>query len=382
MCTDMHSTRSRLAGRYVTLTRLKDHTTIPGLSARIPSSLLRLLAAVTLAVTLVACSESTVVPPVAPSPLNPDRIGELAIACPADIQVQSPDGQPTPIAFQLANPEGGEAPVTAGCIPESGSSFPIARNRITCTASDKLGQSASCTFDAVVLPPPTLQVTTIMAFGDSLTEGEVALPISETIRLAVEVHNAYPTKLQARLRQAYQVQSATVINEGQSGERADWAPPRLQAALSRHRPDVVLLMEGTNDLNSPDATELSYDVLALDGIEEMLDRIAAAGADAILATIPPIRSSADSESVALVGPYNAALRSIALSRGVPLVDVHAVLSSGNCQGMSCIGVDNLHPTVEGYELIAAAFFERIVELYDIPVVVPTVTETGTTTWRD
>ena len=364
------------------MTHRKDHSTIPVLSARIASLLLRLLASVTLAVTLVACSESSVVPPAAPSQLNPERIGELAIGCPADIQVQSPDGQPTPIVFQLVNPEGGEAPVTTGCIPESGSPFPIARNRITCTASDKLGQSASCTFDAVVLPPPTLEIATIMAFGDSLTEGEVALPVSETIRLAVEAHNSYPTKLQAKLRQAYQLQSATVINEGQSGERADWAPPRLQTALSRYRPDVVLLMDGTNDLNSPDAAELSHDVLALDAIEDMLDRIAAAGADAILATIPPIRSSTDSESAALVGPYNAALRSIALSRGVPLVDVHAVLSSGYCQGMSCIGVDNLHPTVEGYELIATAFFERIVELYDIPVVVPTATEIGTITRRN
>ena len=350
---------------------------------------------------MVACTESSVVPPAAPSPLNPERIGELTIACSADVQVQSVDGQPVPIPFPPATTHGGEAPVSAGCTPESGASFPIARNRVNCTTSDKLGQVASCAFDVVVLPPPMLGVTKIMAFGDSLTAGVVALPISGFVRLGLEIQNSYPIKLHGRLSQAYMAQTVTTINEGLAGELAAEALPRLQSALVRHRPDLVILMEGTNDLGAPAATDDAATV----GIESMLGAIASAGADAILATVPPVRPSGLGVHSALVGPYNNKLLSIAAIRGVPLVDVHALINNGNCARSSavvptmfrdlrtvhdstpCVGVDNIHLTVEGYELIADAFFDRIVELYDIPVAVPTAIESvagpsGATTWRD
>tara|TARA_B100000029_G_scaffold353472_2_gene346147 strand:- start:1695 stop:2339 length:645 start_codon:yes stop_codon:yes gene_type:complete len=202
----------------------------------------------------------------------------------------------------------------------------------------------------------------------------VSIPVLGAIRLALEPWNSYPTKLQGKLRQAYQYQAPSVINEGEAGERAADAPARLRAALARHQPDVVILMEGTNDLGAADAVEAARDELALDGIEEMLDDIKAAGAVAILATIAPVRESGPGIHTALVGPYNARLRSMAASQGIQLVDVHQLLSGGACQPMSCIGDDNIHPTVQGYSVMADAFYERLVALYDIPITVPTAFE--------
>ena len=231
----------------------------------------RLAACSFITIIFAACSESSVVPPTAPSLLSTERVGELGIACTANIQVQSIDGKAVPVSFSLATTEGGEAPVTTTCDAESNAEFPIARTTVDCSASDNLGQAASCSFDVVVLSPPKLSVSKILAFGDSITSGIVSIPILGVIQLGLEPWNSYPTKLQGKLRQAYQYQAPSVINEGVAGERAADAPARLRAALNRHQPDVVILMEGTNDLGAADAEESARDQLALDGIEEMLD---------------------------------------------------------------------------------------------------------------
>mgnify|MGYP003307465639 CR=1 FL=1 len=211
---------------------------------------------------------------------------------------------------------------------------------------------------------------------DVIKKYGASIPILGVIQRGLEPWNSYPSNLQGKLRQAYQYQAPSVINEGVAGERAADAPARLRAALNRHQPDVVILMEGTNDLGAADAEESARDQLALDGIEEMLDDIKSANATAILATIAPVRESGPGIHTALVGPYKTQLRSIAASRGIQLVDVHALLSDGACQPMSCIGDDNIHPTVQGYSVMADAFYERLVTLYDVPITVPTAVGFG------
>ncbi len=315
-----------------------------------------------------ACDESSVVPPHAPSPLQPEKVGILAIACPVGVQVQSPDGRPVRVAYPPPEVTGGEVPVSVGCSPASGSRFPVGRTAVRCSASDQLGQSARCTFAQVVLPPPLLGVTRILAFGDSLTAGVVSAPVPGAAgRLAP--HVSYPRKLEQRLSAVYPRQRIRVVNEGLPAELAAEALPRLRAALAAQRPEVVLLMEGTNDLGHPTATEDA----ALQAMAMMLGEAQAAGAAPVLATISPIRGSRGrAEVAAKVQPYNRRLRELAAARSVPLVDVHAALLRGDCPGadssvLSCIGRDGLHPTARGYELIADAFFEYFVEAHDIPV---------------
>ena len=327
-----------------------------------------------------ACSESSVVPPFAPSPLNPDKVGALSIACPAGVLLQSQDGLAVPIAYPPPVIQGGEAPVVSSCAPESGAAFPIGRTDGRCTTSDALGQAASCTFTHVVLAPPMLGVTRILAFGDSITAGIVSLPIRTLSQL--EIQNAYPTRLAVALGQAYQVQTVTVANEGVPGELASEAAGRLHSALLMHTPEVVLLIEGTNDLGHPIATA----EVALDGMATMLDLVSDIGAAAVVGTIPPVRALGPGVDLAPQVPeYNDGVRALAASRGVPLVDVYEIIESGNCPtlpaalptllgdvrrihtSISCIGDDHIHPTAAGYQLIADAFFDHIVRTYDIPV---------------
>ena len=308
-----------------------------------------------------ACGESSLVPPTAPSPLKPHKVGLLGIDCPVARPVQSMDGRPIPIAYPAPRVRGGEPPIAAACDPESGTRFPVGATRVSCAAGDALGQEAACSFVVRVLPPPMLGVTRILAFGDSLTAGVLQGSL-------VSPERSYPGQLAQRLGSAYRAQTIHVFNEGLPGELAVEAPFRLSAALSQYRPEVVLLMEGTNDLGPPGGRSAA----ALEALDNMLRIVQMSDATPVLATIPPVRESRLPLHAAELPDFNHGVRSVAAARGVPLIDIHGVIASGQCPAsgggpLSCLGPDGVHPTVEGYGLMADAFFDYIVGRYDQPV---------------
>ncbi len=206
-----------------------------------------------------------------------------------------------------------------------------------------------------------LGVTRILAFGNSLTAGVLS-------GRSVSGGRSYPAQLEQRLRSAYRAQSIGVFNEGVPGEEAVEAMRRLVSAMSRHQPEAVLLMEGTNDLAYPDDRIAA----ALYAMDRMVQQVQSAGAAPVLATLPPIRASTRGVHAARVPAFNDGLRAVAAARGVALVDIHGVLARGMCAPaggwpLPCIGPDGLHPTPEGYGLMADAFFDHLVRQYDRPV---------------
>jgi len=324
----------------------------------------------------VGCEESSVLPPTAPTPLPSDKVGGLTIACPTDMTVQSFNESSAVVSYPDPSVEGGLEPISTECIPPSGNSFSIGDTTSECTTSDDLGQTASCSFQITVLPPPELAVTRFLAFGDSLTAGVISSPLALPGPLAFPTPSlSYPTKLRFKLRNAYPVQSIVVINSGLSGEEAVQATSRFQSEISRVGPDVVLIMAGTNDVNkvSNVVTPSQAAIYASEAIESMVLDAEGRGIDPILATIPPIRSVAGKEDNAQAArELNSLIRSIAIGRGIPLVDVFDVINNGDCSASAsanipCLGEDGIHPTQEGYQRIANRFFNVIVNEYDVPV---------------
>ena len=64
------------------------------------------------------------------------------------------------------------------------------------------------------------------------------------------MEDSYPTKLLALLSQRYQDQTIVVKNAGQAGEKIDEGRSRLSGVLDANDPQVLLLLEGANDLNT------------------------------------------------------------------------------------------------------------------------------------
>ena len=82
-------------------------------------------------------------------------------------------------------------------------------------------------------PRQPIHTLTIVALGDSLTEG-----------YGVEEHQAYPALLEARLQK--EGFSCTVINAGISGETSSGLLSRIDRVLLL-KPDIVILCTGAND---------------------------------------------------------------------------------------------------------------------------------------
>ena len=276
----------------------------------------------------------------------------LALACPAGVQVESRTGGPERVTFDLPTPVGGLAPVATTCTPASGSSFPIGRHTVTCEATDQLGLTASCTLQVTVFR--RIDVRRILAFGDSLTAGS-----------GVAAAASYPSVLEALLRGRYVTQQITVTNEGLPGNPAAIALPRFEAALRRHDPDAVLIMQGTIDIDIERGAE------AVEAVRNMVDHARDRGSDPIIATIPPQGRSR--KAWEQVEPYNQHVRRIAAVTRVPLVDVYRIIRDGRCGdgpmgpregSFSCLAADGLHLTAQGYALIAQGFFDELMALYE------------------
>jgi lysophospholipase L1-like esterase len=211
-------------------------------------------------------------------------------------------------------------------------------------------------------PPPTLKITRILAFGDSITEGttSAALP---TLALDAGKPSSYPFKLQALETARYTAQTITVLNAGRGGEHAQDARQRLSDALRDGQPEVLLLMEGTNDLGAlagmSDKAIQNGIMATVNAMEDMVRDAQGRKVAVFVATILPQRASR-AFGASLVDPYNAALKTMAAKKGAMLVDTNAQFP------LDLIGQDGLHPTDSGYDKLAEIFQSALAAVYEVP----------------
>ena len=292
-------------------------------------------------VTLFACGGD--------SPTVPSAPPTLTLTCPANVETSSLGGASVPVNFTTPSPVGGTPPVQVTCTPASGTSFPAGSSTVTCSAIDTSGRSVSCGFQVNVLTIARLSRTKFMSFGDSLTEGKISITVS---MLVDSPQHSYPYKLLRLLRERYTGQEITLVNEGLGGERVIDSGPRFRAALTMHRPEVVLLMHGVNDLNGVEDGRVQA---AVDGVEDLVKQAQTDGLAVFVATLPPFGPGPKAGCPECVVPFNDRLRGMVQRRGATLVDVYG--SWGSRSGL--MGADGIHPTEAGYDVIASTFFETI-----------------------
>lgn len=327
--------------------------------------LVRTATAVTFALLLASCggSSPTAPTPPTPQPPTPPTTTAPTVTCPGPITTGSPTGTAVPITYPTPTATGGVAPVTVSCTPASGSPFAIGTTAIVCTATAANGQTGACTFQAIVTPPlPRLAKTNFLAYGDSLTLGEVTTPVATAtdaqgfpaFKLQIVPTAAYPRQLQLQLSARYTQQTMLVSNGGRSGETANEGAKRFPGILSSSRAEVVLLLEGANDLNALGNAALSSAAAA---VESMAKEARFRNTRVFIATLPPAKPGGrNTVPASLIQAYNARLASIASGEGAVLVDLYsAMLPNVNM----LVGSDGLHLTEVGYQKVAEIFFDAI-----------------------
>lgn len=221
--------------------------------------------------------------------------------------------------------------------------------------------------------PPRLLLTKFVAYGDSITEGFVQVCPGAVSGLSAggrargllftpqrpAAPDAYPRKLQALLAERYPGQSISVVNEGASGEEVRAGAENLPRVLTTDTPEVLLLQEGVNTLNTGHAAAIP---VVVDTLRTMIRDARSRGIVVFVGTLLPQRSGGcraydltdDQDDVVAA---NVRIRTMVGDEGAVLVDLYETF---NGQTAILLGEDGLHPSAAGYQQMAEAFFAAIV----------------------
>jgi lysophospholipase L1-like esterase len=281
------------------------------------------------------------------------------------VTIENVTGFSQPVTYPLPTVSAGTPPVSMTCTPAPGTTFNLGDTPVTCTASDASGRQATCGF-TVSLRHKALAISRILAFGDSLTEGENGRPVNGVS--FVDLPHAYPTILQQLFLERIPSQQISVVNGGKGGERITDSEDRLKSRVAAVQPQVLLLVQGLNDLI---ARVPNGEIVAAvrDSIQTARER----GVTYVfVGTVPPqarencvasIPCRADTVPQAALTDLNQRIRSIVPGNGAHLVEVHDQLLPNR---LMYVDTDGMHLRPEGYRAIAEAFWNRIVEVIPSP----------------
>jgi lysophospholipase L1-like esterase len=212
--------------------------------------------------------------------------------------------------------------------------------------------------DRAHLPRPSPPFSlTVLAFGDSITEGQNGDPppgLCGQLQ-CIDLPNAYPTLLAGRLEEAYPTSPITVVNAGRGGEPAiGVGEARLPMELAAHQPDALLLLMGTNDLGPATPAEIAS------ALRRMIITARNAGVTHILvSTLLPQRPGGTPPrggSFEKVAPANEAIRPMVAAQGAILVDAYAAFAGNEALYLAN---DGLHVTPLGNHVLANLFFNGL-----------------------
>lgn len=171
------------------------------------------------------------------------------------------------------------------------------------------------------------------------------------------------------------VSAVEVVNAGHSGWNSRQLREIFSGELQKHRPDLVILMVGTNDnLNSYNLIPLSE---YRENLTAMIAAAKASGAKVLLCEIPKVNQEMMSKrhkegffrgesAEKKVNDVNAIVAEVAKAQDVPLFPTATVLGESTRDAASLFrnpansgAEDGVHPTPNGYLRFADAVAKRI-----------------------
>jgi lysophospholipase L1-like esterase len=207
---------------------------------------------------------------------------------------------------------------------------------------------------------PSAITLTVLAFGDSITEGQNGDPPPGACGqlLCVDLPNAYPTLLLSRLETTYTGSAITVVNAGRGGEPAiAQGEARLPAELSAANPDALALLHGTND-----AIGGQTPAAIAQALRNMIRTARSQGVTHIIvSTLLPQRPGGTpprGTAAAAIPGINDAIRPMVTNEGAILVDAYASFVGHET---TYLANDGLHVTPAGNQVLSQLFFQALIQ---------------------
>lgn len=182
----------------------------------------------------------------------------------------------------------------------------------------------------------------IIAFGDSITAGHSSRS------------GGYPPKLASLLNG--NEKPSIVANYGISGEKTPEGLSRFDRVLASFPANIILIMEGTNDIRGGISVETTQF-----NLQAMVNKAKAAGVTPVIATLTP--SDRNGSTTLIPETWNPMIKALASSNGIKLADQYAAI----LPVWGSANADRLHPNDYGYQIIADTWYAAIA---------PMITSTG------
>ncbi len=146
-----------------------------------------------------------------------------------------------------------------------------------------------------------------------------------------------------------------VLNRGMRGQRTDQILQRFEFDVLENRPEVMILMAGTNDLYQGLGLEKPLQNLKL-----MFEKAGHAGITSVAASIPPLNVAAQPLKK-LILEFNQKLQAMTSEMGIVFCDIYRVMEDPSRPGFISRSPDDVHPDVEGYRKVGEAFVPAVEE---------------------
>jgi len=189
---------------------------------------------------------------------------------------------------------------------------------------------------------------TIIAFGDSLTEGYY---------MQGRNFHPYTIKLQELLSSMKGKASNEIMNCGISGETTDEMRPRLKSLLLQEYVSeckAVIILGGTNDLGSQNVENI------VNNVTWMHDLVLSHKLQSFAVTVPETYAEKIAPIYATVRKsVNSRLSTFCAERSIPIIDLAEFIPYDAKDGATKLWDDNLHFSPAGYDKFGKLVFESV-----------------------
>ena len=181
---------------------------------------------------------------------------------------------------------------------------------------------------------------TIVALGDSLTQGWM-------------VRKGYLDFLEEMLVEKYPRSSPAILNRGIPGDTAEGGLQRVRIDVIDENPDCVLIQFALNDAFSGYSAEVFRNNIQaiISNIRNSTEAEIVLVSSVCLGSIPEDR---------MANRFYSQLEDLSQENGLPFVRVHEYWRRKIVEGVEfrkLVQFDQVHPTVEGYRLMAEAIMQ-------------------------
>lgn len=174
----------------------------------------------------------------------------------------------------------------------------------------------------------------IIAFGDSITSG-TGSPVG-----------GYPARLQ-KLVESHG-KPCKIYDFGIPGEKTDAGAKRIDEVLNSTPADMILIMEGTNDVRKNYPWKVTQK-----NLQFIIDRAKAKGVLPVLATLTP--SDQGQSEVLIPGRWNPMIIELAQKNEIPVVDHYGAIEAK----WEELNLDGIHPNEAGHDYVAQIWDDAI-----------------------